>query len=123
MATGHRDPRRLDALIESLPLDRAPDDDPPDRSVTREAVGRVTGEERGERRASAPLRTWTRLSSPPVDGPATQSKVRLAAVAWVRPPRVTGWAGRRAGRRRSAAVGGLAMVGLGASVAFTGRAE
>lgn len=34
---------RLDALIEGLTLHRALDDDPPDRSATREAVDRITG--------------------------------------------------------------------------------
>lgn len=37
--------RRLDALIEGLTLHRALDDDPPDRSLTREAVGRISGED------------------------------------------------------------------------------
>ncbi|MEU0615602.1 TetR family transcriptional regulator [Streptomyces albogriseolus] len=36
--------RRLDALIEGLTLHRALDDDPPDRSVTREAVRRITAD-------------------------------------------------------------------------------
>ncbi|MGA5124055.1 TetR/AcrR family transcriptional regulator [Streptomyces pseudogriseolus] len=36
--------RHLDALIEGLTLHRALDDDPPERPVTREAVGRITGE-------------------------------------------------------------------------------
>jgi hypothetical protein len=33
----------VDALIEGLTLHRALDDDPPERPVTREAVGRITG--------------------------------------------------------------------------------
>ncbi|WPW19505.1 TetR/AcrR family transcriptional regulator [Streptomyces sp. HNS054] len=36
--------RQLDALIEGLTLHRALDDAPPGRPLTREAVGRVTGE-------------------------------------------------------------------------------
>lgn len=42
----HFDPptaRRLDALIEGLTLHRALDDDPPDRSLTRDAVRLITG--------------------------------------------------------------------------------
>ncbi|MFF7854917.1 TetR family transcriptional regulator [Streptomyces sp. NPDC007904] len=35
--------RQLDALIEGLTLHRALDDTPPDRTLTREAVGRITG--------------------------------------------------------------------------------
>ncbi|WP_225654188.1 TetR/AcrR family transcriptional regulator [Streptomyces pseudogriseolus] len=36
--------RHLDALIEGLTLHRALDDDPPDRSVTREAVARISAD-------------------------------------------------------------------------------